>query len=139
MIRGVFRTFKKELFAKIVNGLKLFISFYPRELYPGCLTGFWIRLWLFEIMKVNSSCFHTILIHDLYEKVAILPVNTGRKLKVNKTFRRRSGHLLNVLCTFNLRAVSTGLWRSRVAFPTVQKQSQCVLGTRHCLETNKLS
>ena len=35
-------------------------------------------------------------------------VNTGRKLNVRKTFRRRLGHFLNVLCTFNLRPVSTG-------------------------------
>ena len=38
-----------------------------------------------------------------------LPVDTGRKLKVHKTFRRRTGRLLNVLCTFSLRSVSTGL------------------------------
>ena len=37
-----------------------------------------------------------------------LPVDTGRKLNVYKTFRRRPGRLLNVLCTFNLRHVSTG-------------------------------
>ena len=36
------------------------------------------------------------------------PVDTGRKLKVHNTFRRRPGHLLNVSCTFNLRPVSTG-------------------------------
>ena len=36
------------------------------------------------------------------------PVDTGRKLNVHKTFRRRPGGLLNVLCTFNLRPVSTG-------------------------------
>ena len=35
------------------------------------------------------------------------PVDTGRKLNVHKTFRRRRGRLLNVLCTFNLRPVST--------------------------------
>ena len=34
------------------------------------------------------------------------PVDTGRKLNVHKTFRRRPGRLLNVLCTFNLRSVS---------------------------------
>ena len=39
------------------------------------------------------------------------PVDTGRKLNVHKTFRGRSRHLLNVLCTFNLRPVSTGLLR----------------------------
>ena len=36
------------------------------------------------------------------------PVDTGRKLNVHNTFRRRPGHLLNVLCTFNLSPVSTG-------------------------------
>ena len=36
------------------------------------------------------------------------PVDTGRKLNVHKTFRRRPGHLLNVLCTLNLRPVPTG-------------------------------
>ena len=37
------------------------------------------------------------------------PVDTGRKLNVYKTFGRRPGRLKNVLCTFNLRPVSTGL------------------------------
>ena len=36
------------------------------------------------------------------------PANTGRKLNVHKTFRRRPGRLLNVLCAFNLRSVSMG-------------------------------
>ena len=36
------------------------------------------------------------------------PVDTGRKLNVHKTFRKRPERLLNVLCTFNLRPVSTG-------------------------------
>ena len=36
------------------------------------------------------------------------PVDTGRKLSVHKTFRRRPGRLLNALCTFILRPVSTG-------------------------------
>ena len=36
------------------------------------------------------------------------PVDIGRKLNVHKTFRRHPGRLLNVLCTFNLRPVSTG-------------------------------
>ena len=36
------------------------------------------------------------------------PIDTGRKLYAHKTFRRRPGPLLNVLCTFNLRPVSTG-------------------------------
>ena len=36
------------------------------------------------------------------------PVDTERKLNIHKTFRRRSGRILNVLCTFNLRPVFTG-------------------------------
>ena len=36
------------------------------------------------------------------------PVDTGRKLNVHKKFRTRPGRLLNVLCTLNLRPVSTG-------------------------------
>ena len=36
------------------------------------------------------------------------PVDTGCKLNVPKTFRRRPGRLRNVLCTFNLRSLSTG-------------------------------
>ena len=39
------------------------------------------------------------------------PVKTGRKLNVYKMFGRRPGRLLrllNVLCMFNLRSVSTG-------------------------------
>ena len=40
-------------------------------------------------------------------KFSINPIDTGRKLNVHKTFRRRPGCLLNVLCTFNLRPVST--------------------------------
>ena len=36
------------------------------------------------------------------------PVDTERKLNVHKTFRRRPGRLLNILCMLNLRPVSTG-------------------------------
>ena len=43
-------------------------------------------------------------------QVSKIPVDTGRKLNVYKTFRRR---LLNVLCTFTLRPVSTGMVAKR--------------------------
>ena len=42
------------------------------------------------------------------ECVSTSPVDTGRKLNVHKTFKKRPGRLLSVLCTFNLRPVSTG-------------------------------
>ena len=48
---------------------------------------------------------------DMRALMAIKALNladTGRKLNVHKTFRGRTGRLLNVLCTFNLRPVSTG-------------------------------
>ena len=35
------------------------------------------------------------------------PVDTERKLNEHKTIRTRPGRLLNILCTFNLRPVST--------------------------------
>ena len=38
----------------------------------------------------------------------IIALDTGRKLNVHKTFRRRPRRLLNVSCAFNLRPVSTG-------------------------------
>ena len=38
----------------------------------------------------------------------LTPLVTGRKLNTHKTLRRRPGRLLNVLCTFNLRHVSSG-------------------------------
>ena len=37
------------------------------------------------------------------------PVDTGCKLNVHNTFSKSTGRFLNVLCTFNLRPVSTGL------------------------------
>ena len=47
-------------------------------------------------------------------------LDTGRKLNVHNTFRRRSEHLPNVLCTFNLRHVFRGLSKCQcVAIPTI--------------------
>ena len=41
--------------------------------------------------------------------VCSIPIDTGRKLNVHKTFSGRSGRVLNNLYTFNLRPVSTGM------------------------------
>ena len=58
---------------------------------------------IFELIYSSSS-------EDFNKfRALIFAVDTGRKLNVHKTFRRRPGRLLNVLCTFNLRPVSTGL------------------------------
>ena len=52
-------------------------------------------------------------------------VDTRRKLNVHKTFRRRLGRLLNVLCTFNLRPMSTG-WVSKYWSGISAKISKCL-------------
>ena len=41
-------------------------------------------------------------------KWRLYSLDTGHKLNAHKTFRRRPGRLLNVLCAFILRPVSTG-------------------------------
>ena len=38
--------------------------------------------------------------------MTMYPLDTGRKVNVHKTFRRRLGHLLNVLYTLNVRPAS---------------------------------
>ena len=62
-------------------------------------------------------------------RIKSIPVDTGRKLNVYKTFRRR---LLNVLCTFNLRPVSTGigymsqerLWKLTLPVPILDREKK---------------
>ena len=57
---------------------------------------------------------------EKYEKLFpffTFPVDTGRILNVYKTLRRRPGRLLNVLCAFNLRPVSTGFCRRERIVP----------------------
>ena len=64
---------------------------------------------------VEKAALHISLIMVDYVKRALRNrqqitshVDTGRKLNVHKTIRKRPGRLLNVLCTFNLRPVSKG-------------------------------
>ena len=61
----------------------------------------------FPTGQFNLKGFRTPLEKILCGRVNY-PVDTGHKLNVHKTFRRHPGCLLNVLCTFNLRPVSTG-------------------------------
>ena len=63
-----------------------------------------------HILKLKSPlkiCF------KLSENNVILfmyyPLDTRRKLNVHMTFRRRPGHLLNILLAFNSRSVPRGL------------------------------
>ena len=48
-------------------------------------------------------------------KTVHVPIDTGRKINLHKTFRRRPGHLLNVLCTFSLRPVSAGILTTEIS------------------------
>ena len=68
------------------------------------------------LYKSKHSCIDVIAEKVVYESNGVIlwlavaqdPVDTGRKFNIHKTFRRRSGRLLNVLCTFDLRPVCTG-------------------------------
>ena len=60
------------------------------------------------------------------------PVDTGRKLNVHKTFRRRPGRLLNVLCMFNLRPVSTGESITLVSFCRFCEVSKAAIPLNNC-------
>ena len=51
-----------------------------------------------------------------------LPIDTGRKWDLHKTFRRRPGRLLNVLCTFNLRPVSTSVVGTELIISYIGKE-----------------
>ena len=77
---------------------------YTRDCTPGLTSiDYIITSIMIIIIVISDSCsFYkiTFAVSD--------PVGTGRKLSLHKTFRRRPGRLLNVLCTFNLRPVSTG-------------------------------
>ena len=66
----------------------------------------------------DSYIFNIFREHVAYAYVFLIqsPVDTGSKLNVHKTFRGRPGRLLNVLCTFNLRLVSTGNRVKKIVF-----------------------
>ena len=69
-----------------------------------------INIFLNNLMLTSPVTSNTFLLwyFDFTSGFHINSVDTGRKLNVHKMFRRRSGRLLNVLCSFNLRPVSTG-------------------------------
>ena len=61
-----------------------------------CEIFFLVNFYIFTVLGLNN------------------PIDAGHKLNVHMTFRRRPGNLLNFLCTFNLRPISTGkfIWNS---------------------------
>ena len=78
------------------------------------------------VLLMNSPVNHSIL--QLLRDIHILfPVDTGRKLNVHKTFRRRPGLLLNVLCMFNLRHVSLVLTTFRLQVFNTAKHEEVLI------------
>ena len=62
--------------------------------------------YLYKNYKLTLIVYNINIIHvNLKQNI---PRRHRRKLNVHKTFRRRPGRVLNVLCTFNLLPVSTG-------------------------------
>ena len=78
------------------------LQFHKCFIFYECFWGFWPHF--------SNLFFAELLI--ICNKAAI-PLDAGRKLNVHKTFRRRPGRLLNVLCTFNLRPVSRGILKNK--------------------------
>ena len=96
-----------------------------------------VGTWLFQITMVFSPGTRSALIYRektenrFYEQKHLrnenaldcpFPIDTGRKLKIHKIFRRRPERLLNILCTFNLRPVSTG-FHLVIAIAAIHKDS----------------
>ena len=55
----------------------------------------------FGTYKLTENAEETFITHLHSEYKKNIPLDTGRQLNVHKTFRRRPGRILNVLCTFN--------------------------------------
>ena len=83
-----------EIFQKKFPGCGFF-----KTRFGNCING---------RMMINYPYVKSICISRVISLVCKYPVDTGRKLDVHKTFRRRPAGLLNVLCTLSLRVVSTG-------------------------------
>ena len=62
-----------------------------------------------ETQQCNYYKYSKVSIDSLTEGIEITKTNlldTGRKLNLHKTFKRRPGRRLNLLCRFDLRPVS---------------------------------
>ena len=81
-------------------------SFCEIQLLPfdfSSLTPFRFRRFSVHIMMFFQ------LVGKVFFDLSYIIADTERKLNVHKTFRRRPERLLNVLSTFSLRPVSTGM------------------------------
>ena len=64
--------------------------------------------WISNFKKRIRQNFSLIIQKFVVFVLIMTPADTGRKLNVHRTFRRRPRRFLKVLCRFNLRPVSTG-------------------------------
>ena len=97
------------------GNLTLYREYFFRVQFRGTLlTKFNLLILTLNQLKLNKKlvCQSSLTKNTLFHSLRCLSrnklVDTGRKLKVHKTFRRRPGRLLKVLCTFNVCPVSTG-------------------------------
>ena len=69
------------------------------------------------------------------------PLDTGPKMNVHKTFRRRPGRLLNVLCTFNLHSMSRGKFDPQESHSGIQLPNlrQPTILFKHFIFVQKIS
>ena len=84
--------------------------------------------WYFCVANYVSSEHGDVNMKFLYPN----PVDTGRKLNVHKTLRRRPGRLLNILCAFHLRPVSVGKGSLGTLF-WPQRDNVCLGSNQGCL------
>ena len=98
---------KEQLHLKVLKTEQMFIKIFASG-EPTLQ-----NLEVFEVKMTNVENLNYNIINVLAVPLIctpLFPVDTERKLNVHKTFRRCPAHLLNVLCTFNLRSVSTGVF-----------------------------
>ena len=80
---------------------------------------FFFRRYKVAIMARNGSTLFRLLFHFVSMlsgiQHATIPLDRGRKLNVDNTFRKSSRHLLNVLLTFSLRPLSRGITGYRIS------------------------
>ena len=109
----------------------LLIHFSTGSTISGCYTGSetWFIVYGFSFiskfelqfqrkcLEEKGSSIYLLQKRDLnfwkrffFMKTSAIPVDTGHKLNVHKTFRRCPGRVLNALCMFNSRPVSTGIF-----------------------------
>ena len=111
---GKTRTRKNFIFGHFSRSVKFFKSHFVNNFYKyihlltAALQADFHKILSFSFFSSGFTDFFCLFFLDF-------PVDTGRKLKVHKTFRRRPGRLLNVLCKFNLRPASTDLFFSEMS------------------------